>query len=147
MDKKRIKIIITSILIFVLILAWLNSIRILIKKSKEGKTKESVSASIYTPGSSLTLPADIVPVARKEWKQDKDLDWKRCIFSGISYSQEATTQDLSMSGIIWDEVEPRTIINGEILKEGDMIGNFRIEKIEKQKVILSNGSKTIELHI
>ncbi|NQU19210.1 general secretion pathway protein GspB, partial [bacterium] len=55
--------------------------------------------------------------------------------------------DLAVSGIIWDEVNPQAIINSKILAEGDSIGGFSIEKIEKQKVILSDGKKRIELNI
>ncbi|MFH1622004.1 MAG: hypothetical protein ABIA97_02645 [Candidatus Omnitrophota bacterium] len=148
MDKKRTKIIIISgVFSLVLILVLVSNINIFIKKSKEGKTKSSASAAIYTSGYALALPAEIVSIAKVAWKQDDDLDWKRCIFSGISYSPETTSEDLSISGIIWDEVEPRTIINGKILKEGDSVGGFLIEKIEKQKVILSNDTKIKELNI
>ncbi|MBL7197872.1 MAG: general secretion pathway protein GspB [Candidatus Omnitrophica bacterium] len=83
----------------------------------------------------------------KKWDEDKNLEWKRCLFCGKRYIQEDTRADLEISGIIWDEVKPQTIINGQILGEGDLIGNLRIEKIEKQKVILSDGFKKIELHI
>ena len=120
----------------------MNAFKVLKKKSKSKKPGKVPSALI-----SATYPVTtVLSASKRKWNEDKDLEWRRCPFSGISYSQE-TAEDLEVSGIIWDEVGPQTIINGKILGEGESIGNFSIEKIEKQKVILSDGVKTIELHI
>ena len=143
MDKNRTKIIITAALILVLVFAWANAFKVLAKKSKPKKPKQAPSTSISAPS---TIPT-VTSISKREWSEDKNLEWKRCPFSGISYSRDTSTEDLEISGIIWDELKPRTIINGQILEEGDRIGNLLVEKIEKQKVILSDGTKTIELQI
>lgn len=142
MDKNRTKIIITGVLIVVFVLAWANAFKVLAKKSKSKKSKKSPSSSISSPS---VIPS-VSTISQREWNEGKNLTWKRCPFCGVSYSQD-TTGDFGISGIIWDEVNPQTIINGEILGEGDRIGKFQIERIEKQKVILSDGTKTIELSI
>jgi hypothetical protein len=143
MVKNRTKIIITAVLILVLIFAWANTFRVLSKIYKLNKPSNTPSATIPTPSAISAIP----PVSKREWREDDNLEWKRCPFSGTNYSKETSTEELAISGIIWDEANPRTIINGQICGEGEKIGDFLIEKIEKQRVILSNGTKTVELHI
>lgn len=143
MYKNRTKIIITVVLILVFVFVSANAFRALAKKSKSKKPGNTVSATIPAP----SAISAILPVSKREWREDANLEWKRCPFSGTNYSKEASTEELAISGIIWDEANPRTIINGQIYSEGEKIGDFLIEKIEKQRVILSSGTKTIELHI
>lgn len=146
MNKKRIQIIIIAVLVIVMIAAWANSIKILARRAKLKKLYPASSVTIHTPSSALHTTIEATLISKRIFKEE-DLDWKRCPFSGRNYSQQESIEDFLISGIIWDEENPKTIINGEILNEGETIGGFVIEKIEKQKVILSNGTKTVELHI
>ncbi|MFC1708655.1 hypothetical protein ACFL2J_01150 [Candidatus Omnitrophota bacterium] len=143
MDKDRTKVIITAVLIAVLVFAWANAFKVLAKRSKSKKPKQAPSVLISTTSAISTVTS----ISKREWSEDKNLEWKRCPFCGVSYSHEASAEDLEISGIIWDEVNPQTIINGQIFSEGERIGDFLIQTIEKQKVILSDGAKTIELQI
>lgn len=148
MDKNRTKIIITGVLIIIMILAWMNSLKILIKRSNLNKAYQTTSSiNKSMPSNILPVAAEEILVSRRTFNEENNLDWKRCPFSGRNYSQQVSVEDLTISGIIWDEVNPQTIINGQILSEGDSIGGFIVQKIEKQKVVLSSGTKTIELQI
>ncbi|MCF7869604.1 MAG: hypothetical protein K9M01_00600 [Candidatus Omnitrophica bacterium] len=49
--------------------------------------------------------------------------------------------NLSLEGIIYSKTNSVVAINGEILEEGQQIGEFKILKIEKEKVILEKGNK------
>lgn len=148
MDKKHTKIIIIGALIIVMILAWINSIKLLNKGSnlnKAHQTSSSINKSM--PSNILPVAAEEILVSKRTFNEENNLDWKRCPFSGRNYSREGAATDLIISGIIWDEVNPQTIINGQILSEGDSLGGFVVQKIEKQKVTLSSSTKTIELQI
>ena len=151
MSKKRIEIIITSFLVLILIFVWLNSIKVL-KKRMAQKVQFPVAAQSadFLKQELIGLGKEVFVKEEKEWNEDASLVWIRCPFCGKRYGEQEVEEeivDLAVSGIIWDEVRPQAIINGQILAEGDSIGGFSIEKIEKQKVILSDGKKRIELNI
>jgi hypothetical protein len=146
MDKKRVQIIITSILVLVLIFAWANAINAIRKKSKSKNAIQAQAAPSFTPNNPQPI-ASGAENKKKEVREDDNAGWKRCPFSGISCSDESSTEDLRISGIIWDEAAPKVIINGQILGEGDFIGGLRVENIEKHKVTLSDNQKIIELNI
>lgn len=60
----------------------------------------------------------------------------------FSFSSEGPLS-YNLSGIVWDEQMPGAIINGFYIKEGDAIGTKHVEKIFKDRVILTeNGNKT-----
>jgi hypothetical protein len=68
----------------------------------------------------------------------------------IKLSQE--TKDTSVlpypivvNGIIWTEHLPVAIINNEIIQEGEVWRDFKVEKIEKDKIILSRGKSQFEI--
>jgi len=145
MGKKRIEIIITSVLILVLILVWVNSVKVLKKRFKP-KAKSQVALLSVS-----SVEPQVVELKEREWNEDKFLEWVRCPFCGKRYGEGEEEEevevvvDLAISGIIWDEVRPQAIINDEILGEGDSIEGFLIDKIERQKVFLSNKKRKIEL--
>jgi hypothetical protein len=56
--------------------------------------------------------------------------------------------EVYVEGIIYD---PRggsyAVVNGEIVKSGDAAGDYRIIKIEPQKIILSKDGKDLEIEL
>ncbi|MFH1504664.1 MAG: hypothetical protein ABIH08_04695 [Candidatus Omnitrophota bacterium] len=63
------------------------------------------------------------------------------------FNEKAIVSSTGLSGIIWDEQNPKAIINGEIIGIGEEIGSNKIIKIEQNKVILSDGSSEFELKL
>jgi hypothetical protein len=55
--------------------------------------------------------------------------------------------NLSLEGIIYSKKNPVVAINGEILEEGEQIGEYTILKIEPKKIILEKGSKKHSLKL
>jgi hypothetical protein len=47
-----------------------------------------------------------------------------------------TKKNITLQGIVWDEVSPVVLIGGKMLREGDMIEDVTIESIGRSEVIL-----------
>lgn len=53
----------------------------------------------------------------------------------------AEISEIVLSGIMWDEKHPVALINGEIMKKGDVIFSFKLEEISRNEVVLTRGSE------
>jgi len=149
MDKQKKEIIITGVLALVFVFTLANSIRKIkaryspaarpVVQSMPGKAQVSVP-----PESPKQEDAALLKNIEKE-----QLDWIRDPFSGKIYfsKEEGAAVDLSLTGIVWDELKPRALINSDIVQEGSTIGQFRVLKIYKDKVVLEQGAKTFELRL
>lgn len=54
--------------------------------------------------------------------------------------------ELKLTGIIYDGEKSEVIINDEILRVGDAIGELTVSEIRSNSVIVSDGDKKTELH-
>ena len=144
MDKKRIEIIITSILVLAFIFFLGNSIRQI-----RARSKKKASSSFITE--------ELLPVPRQEKKHmpeidreefDRKLTYVRCPFSARVYrTARKEDEQIKLEGIIWDAKRPMAVINGLILIPGDEINANTIVTIEKDRVILNDGTQDMELRL
>lgn len=86
------------------------------------------------------------------WKEStKDQELIRDPFSEeISHKSKDTSHgigDFDLQGILWDDAKPSVIINGEELSVGESISGAKVIRIEKDSVILNNGSKEFKLNL
>jgi len=60
-----------------------------------------------------------------------------------------TTQagSLVLSGILWDTFSHSAILGNKLVYEGSKYGSYRIKRIQKNKVILESGTKSISLQL
>lgn len=61
------------------------------------------------------------------------------------FTKGAPIKTSSLEGILWDEKVPMALISGETVKKGDKIGSSTVIDIQKDRVILNDGTKDIEL--
>ena len=54
---------------------------------------------------------------------------------------------LVLNGIIWNEKNPRVLINNTILSKGDRIGTNTVVDIKQKSVILNNGAEDFEIKL
>jgi len=141
--KSRIKLIITAILIVIFIFAWANTIKVLQKRWGGAKKKE-VSSKV--PVAIQTLKAEEIPPTQVIYEEDDGLEWVRCPFCGKLYI-DGGGGVVALSGILWDKKEPKAVINGEIVGIGDKISNYSVVDIDKNIVVLNDGSKDIEISL
>jgi hypothetical protein len=78
----------------------------------------------------------------------KSIQLKRDPFTAAPIISERNTQSgFALSGILWDKVNPLAIIDGEVVKKGDRLGNKLIEEIKRDRVVLSDGEEFIEIKL
>lgn len=62
--------------------------------------------------------------------------------------EASAVEDIRLEGIVWDDVRGSiAIINGEIVKEGEVIGSIKALKINKDSVIFDVGGESIKLDL
>lgn len=56
--------------------------------------------------------------------------------------------ELNLEGILWDNKgDSYAIISGTVLRVGDVLGDYKIIKIEPRRVILSRGAEEITVNL
>ncbi|MCF7870676.1 MAG: general secretion pathway protein GspB [Candidatus Omnitrophica bacterium] len=68
-------------------------------------------------------------------------------YGKILIPKKINIANISLEGIIYSKKNPVVAINGEILEEGERIGEYTIVKIEEKKVILKKGNKKYSLKL
>jgi hypothetical protein len=160
MTKKNVEIIITSILILVFALLFMRSFNLIKKlpKTKQAPVQASSAPSAVKPPQEIAKTEthkDTVPnVLYPNLLEDEKLNWKRCPYSGMSYSEiegpimvDTSVVALEVGGIIWDAESPRALINEEVVEKGDKIGQYTVKEIRQESVILNDGVKDLELKL
>ena len=62
--------------------------------------------------------------------------------------EASAAEDIRLEGIVWDDVKGSiAIINGEIAKEGDVMGSIKILKINKDSVIFDVGGENVKIEL
>ncbi len=86
------------------------------------------------------LKAEQNKVWEKEWGRDPYV-------ALATLSTIAKAVNLTLDGILWDEVKPKAIVNGKTLYNNDTIYGYTVIEIKHRSVVLKTGEKTIELRV
>jgi len=153
--KKLIQLIITGILIIILIFMG-NNARKRVREAKRLRIKHKVT--VVKDGEVSEAPAfeDGGPLGTRAYTgkgfyrrledEFRDLRLTRDPFyAGAIDTATGAMTDLRLTGILWDDVAPLAIIDNNPVGEGTMIGKYTVLKIEKDKAILTDGTKTYTL--
>ena len=141
--KSRIKLIITAILIIIFIFSWANTIKVLQKRWGGAKKKE-VSSKLLV--ATQAPKVEEIPLVQVIYEDDDGLEWIRCPFCGKLYI-DGGGGVVVLSGILWDVKDPKAVINGEIVGIGDKVNKYSVIDIDRNIVILNDGSKDIEISL
>jgi len=135
MEKKdKIQLGITGVLVIVLVV-------FLIRAFEKGKRPAPVKVKEFVADQSVKEPG----LYTRLEQEIKKMDFKRDPFSRQSFSDLEESQDLHLSGILWDEVNPSAIINDQIITVGGEINGKKVVEIKKNKVTLEADGQTAEL--
>lgn len=102
------------------------------KNTDKGSVKNKVSNN-NDSGSNISAPSRAY--ARKKEQTPDVAGWGRNPFM-LGYDSKA----LMIEGIVWDEENPKAIINGDILGVGDTVGSSVIIGIDQKSVIIRSKS-------
>ncbi|MDO8603389.1 MAG: hypothetical protein Q7O04_06035 [Candidatus Omnitrophota bacterium] len=62
--------------------------------------------------------------------------------------EASAAEDIRLEGIVWDDIKGSiAIINGEIAKEGDVMGSIKILKINKDSVIFDVNGESVKVEL
>lgn len=56
--------------------------------------------------------------------------------TGVSTAEDLTLEDLDLSGIALNESRAYALINGYLVQRGDKIAGFKVDQIERGRVVL-----------
>lgn len=66
--------------------------------------------------------------------------------SGVSAAEDLAIEDLQLTGIVFkDENDAYALVSGYLVRPGDRIAGYRVEKIEKDRVRLKRLTEVIVL--
>lgn len=79
----------------------------------------------------------------------RDPFWPLVSSSGtiINYGQDVSVADMILEGIVSNGRAYTAIINGSVVEVGDSVGQYSIQSIESNKVILSKENEVFELDL
>lgn len=61
-----------------------------------------------------------------------------------SNKKNRKSPELNLQGIVWDEIQPNAVINGEVVAKGDKISGYIVQEVRKDRVVLiKNGKQTV----
>ena len=138
MDKNQKSQIIFAVLLVVALIVWGRQLApsqgqgTVVLDEKSGQDISDVLPRL----SSVNQSQDDVKSSHKDWGRNP-------FILGAS----STEADMALQGIMWDPAKPQALINNQVVGLGDQIGKMRVVTIESQRVILSDGVKTVELKV
>ena len=108
--------------------------------SKTRRKPSSEAVSVHE----TTLPArHIVPTKRSTAKTDF-VSWDRNPFAPKTTPAKVVAK-FTLSGIIWDQKEPKALINNVVVGIGDEIDGNKVVDIKQDRVVLNDGTEDIIL--
>ena len=148
-EKKKRDIIITSVLLVIFAFTFTKSV--LMRKS--GPSPKAVATKVdesrwMTDHLVYTTNLRSNDNLRSEQENIWGKDWARDPFVPLAaFSTISKAVNLTLGGILWDDVKPKVIVNGKTLYNGDAIYGYTVDKIKPKSVVLKTGEKTIELTV
>jgi len=155
-NKSKVQIAVTSVLVVAFIIILINSISTILRKRYPPKPAP------ISPGTFKEIVKRDIGMASKmadiqesyeytdPMKSQEDEPWGRDPFSeeAALKGSELAVSDLKLEGILCHHGKaPTAIINGEIVGKGDKIGGTTVVSIDKDSIIVSDGSKNYKLNL
>lgn len=145
-QKELIQLSITGVLAVVMIFAFNNAIQ----KTRLRKMQSIKPATIaLAPGLAVQeAKIDSKNLYNTLLEQVKLLDLRRDPFTAAPIVSEGSIKyGVVLSGILWDKDKPMAIIDGNIVKAGQRVGDQTVMEIRRDRVILSDGENLAEIKL
>ncbi|MFA4992493.1 MAG: hypothetical protein WC571_00830 [Candidatus Omnitrophota bacterium] len=139
--KELIELGVTGILLAVLVLAFAGA-------AKKAAGRRNGPKAVELTGAAAVGMAGSGSLYNLLEKESDSLELKRDPFTSAPIISEKNMQSgFCLTGILWDKLKPLAIIDGQIAKKGDRIGNKEVVDIKRDRVILSDGQEFFEIKL
>jgi len=145
-QKELIEISITGVLVVVMIFAFGNAAQ----KAHLRKMKSVLpKAADLAPAPAVQEDKiDSENLYNSLLKQAESFDLKRDPFTAAPIiSEKSIKSGVVLTGILWDKDKPMAIIDGNIVKVGQRVGNQTVMEIKRDRVILTDGEVLAEIKL
>jgi hypothetical protein len=141
-SKEIIEVTITGALVIILLSTVANAV----KKVKH--TKHPVSRITFSSAVTQPLSPSGGDTYKMQLEESEHLEFKRDPFTNAPIaSKQGNSAQPSLSGILWDEAKPLAVVDGEVVKTGDIVKGKKIIAIKQDRIILFDGSGEYELKL
>ncbi|MDD5438614.1 MAG: hypothetical protein PHS37_00310 [Candidatus Omnitrophica bacterium] len=109
--------------------------------SREGVVKGAVAATL-TPLTKAKVTYDVM-----SFRDPLEKPMEFAIIEGKISGKTVLPQSaaLTLEGVIWGGDKNMAIISGQVIQEGDSLGSAKVKKITKDKVVLVDNGREIEI--
>lgn len=145
MDKKKIELAVTVILVVLFLSLLSNTFK---KTSKRSKPEAPAQIKKVAEKKTITMKAEMAAGEKLSQEKAKLLYWGRDPFVLVQRGElfETAATSLVLVGIVWERNKPaKALINNEIYKVGDRVGDIEILEIRKNSVVIKEGETTKEI--
>ena len=144
--KDLVQLIITGVLVLVLIFIWASASKKPLRRNSGGGLPQATISSAVLVNQGHKLSSNNLYNTLEQ--ESKSIELKRDPFTAAAIiSEKSLNSEISLTGILWDKVKPLAIINGNVVKKGQSLGNKTVIEIKPDRVILSDGQILSELRL
>ena len=103
-----------------------------------------VAEAVQSPSAASTSRSSApMPGRQAQREHAVTLTWRRDPFT--RGGSAAGVRGLTLSGILWDPKKPIAILNDQMVSVGDDVEDYQVLEIRSDRVLLSDGTETIQL--
>ncbi len=148
MDRKKIALILIIVLAIVFLVFLMSTLKKVSKKPKAVPVVErKIALTKHREPTTKGSPAKSRAERAETEEEIASLVWGRDPFVLVETGAVETGAPISLGGIIWDKKRPKAMINNEIYKVGDKIGNIEIVDIKRNSVLIKVDGKIREISL
>jgi len=149
MDKQKIQIIITSILVVILIIVVFINFKPKPRKKPVVKPKpvDKINIPLPPPGAKKSSPpsATATPEELETQRKRAKMEWGLDPFYHAISKEIRMGSGLKLKGISFGGGKGYAFIDNEIVTVGDVIAGYEVKEIQKNKVLLKRGDENFYL--
>lgn len=150
MSKEKIQIGVIAVGLLILLGIIAGNLK---KKPAKGQPPDKKPIYEAAPEAGIAAGAKAAPAAQAAnseelslQKEREKLDWGRDPFAAAKISKEFRGSSLQLKGISFGKDKSGlAFINNEIVKKGDIMGDYEVLEVEKHKVLLRKAEQTFYL--
>ena len=143
MNKEKRNLVILSSIVLLAVLVWIRGFTVSVRPKQSPGSATPVTASLQVASAPPSHPERFPSGERSRSRFNS---WGRDPFV-LEGELAQGIKGLVLDGIVWDEQNPLAMINDEVLRVGDTIGNSRIVNITQTEVTLKEGGSKFTLRL